>query len=213
MACADAASIARPKDLAPPNWQDPQTDNPVRTALIYAVAEVVAKSGYANATISRIIRRAGLTNGSLYNLYADKEALTDDAMEIFLNLSSDVNRDSNIRAAEHLQIDRGLTDSFDLAFMPNRRSWLDFRLECLIASRDHAPTRKKFKQSLERSRDSLVATMPDLAQPTVNLLSSGEQAVGIGLTTLAPYTTLLQECDYYSIMAKLSEQNRLFFTK
>lgn len=213
MACADATSIARPKDLAPPNWQDPQTDNPVRTALIYAVAAVVAKSGYANATISRIVRRAGLTNGSLYNLYADKEALTDDAMEIFLNLSSDVNRDSNIRAAEHLQIDRGLTDSFDLAFMPHRRSWLDFRLECLIASRDHAPTRKKFKQSLERSRDSLVATMPDLAQPTVNLLSSGEQAVGIGLTTLAPYTTLLQECDYYSIMAKLSEQNRLFFTK
>jgi AcrR family transcriptional regulator len=213
MACAEATSIARPKDLEPPHWHDPQTDNPVRTALIYAVAEVVAKSGYANATISRIVRRAGLTNGSLYNLYADKEALTDDAMEIFLNLSSDVNRDSNIRAAEHLQTDRGLTDSFDLAFMPHRRSWLDFRLECLIASRDHAPTRKKFKQSLERSRDSLAATMPDLPQTTINLLSSGEQAVGIGLTTLAPYTTLLQESDYFSIMAKLSEQNRLFFSK
>jgi hypothetical protein len=55
--------------------------------------------------------------------------------------------------------------------------------------------------------------MPDLPQTTVNLLSSGEQAVGIGLTTLAPYTTLLQESDYFSIMAKLSEQNRLFFTK
>mgnify|MGYP003344435392 CR=1 FL=1 len=213
MACAKATSIARPKDSEPPHWHDPQTDNPVRTALIYAVAEVVAKSGYANATISRIVRRAGITNGSLYNLYVDKEALTDDAMEIFLNLSSDVNRDSNIRAADHLHIDRGLTDSFDLAFIPNRRQWLDFRLECLIASRDHLPTRKKFRQSLERSRDNLGATMPDLPKATINLLSSGEQAVGIGLTTLAPFTPILQECDYFSIMAKLSEQNRLFFSK
>jgi AcrR family transcriptional regulator len=213
MACAEATSIARPKDLEPPHWHDPQTDNPVRTALISAVAEVVAKSGYANATISRIVRRAGLTNGSLYNLYADKEALTDDAMEIFLNLSSATNRARNIDAADHFHVDRGLSGSFDLAFIPDRRSWLDFRLECLIASRDHAPTRKKFKQSLERSRDALAATMPDLPQTTINLLSSGEQAVGIGLTTLAPYTTLLQESDYFSIMAKLSEQNRLFFSK
>jgi len=212
-----AAAAAQPTqqqaDIEAPHWTDPQTENPVRTALIYAVAEVVAKSGYANATISRIVRRAGLTNGSLYNLYADKEALTDDAMQIFLNLASDVNRESNARAATQLRIDRGLTDSFMLAFLPHRRQWLDFRLECLIASRDHLPTRRKFRQSLERSRDNLAATMPDLAQETINLLSSGEQAIGIGLTTLGPYTTLVQDGDYFSIMAKLSEQNRLLNSK
>ncbi|NBQ45755.1 MAG: hypothetical protein EBU37_06810, partial [Actinobacteria bacterium] len=63
--------------------------------------------------------------------------------------------------------------------------------------------------SLERSRDDLGATMPDLPSEIVNLLSSGEQAVGIGFTVLEPYTSVLPVCDFYSIMSKLSEQNQL----
>lgn len=208
-ATADAMAVKLPSESPPPTWVNPQTDNPVRTALVNAVAEVVAKSGYANATISRIVRRAGVTNGSLYNLYADKEALTDDAMQIFLNLSSNVNRDGNRRAEVGVRSDRGLADSFALGLLPSRRMWLDFRLECLIASRNHSPTRKKFKQSLEISRDDLGATMPDLPTEIINLLSSGEQAVGIGFTALEPYTSVLRECDFYSIMVKLSEQNQL----
>jgi len=208
-AATGATSIALQTKPEQPKWINPETDNPVRTALIHAVAEVVAKSGYANATISRIVRRAGVTNGSLYNLYTDKEALTDDAMQIFLNLSSDVNRQGNRRASLETRMDRGLADSFALGLMPSRRMWLDFRLECLIASRNHLPTRKKFRQSLERSRDDLGATMPDLPSEIVNLLSSGEQAVGIGFTALEPFTPVLPVCDFYSIMAKLSEQNQL----
>ena len=208
-AATGATSIALQTKPEQPKWINPETDNPVRTALIHAVAEVVAKSGYANATISRIVRRAGVTNGSLYNLYTDKEALTDDAMQIFLNLSSDVNRQGNRRASLETRMDRGLADSFALGLMPSRRMWLDFRLECLIASRNHLPTRKKFRQSLERSRDDLGATMPDLPSEIVNLLSSGEQAVGIGFTVLEPYTSVLPVCDFYSIMSKLSEQNQL----
>lgn len=208
-AATSATSNALQTKPEQPKWINPETDNPVRTALIQAVAEVVAKSGYANATISRIVRRAGVTNGSLYNLYTDKEALTDDAMQIFLNLSSDANRQGNRRASLETRMDRGLADSFALGLMPSRRMWLDFRLECLIASRNHLPTRKKFRQSLERSRDDLGATMPDLPSEIVNLLSSGEQAVGIGFTVLEPYTSVLPVCDFYSIMTKLSEQNQL----
>lgn len=54
-----------------------------------------------------------------------------------------------------------------------------------------------------------MSTMPDLPIEVINLISSGEQAVGIGFTVLEPYTSLLRECDFYSIMAKLSEQNHL----
>ncbi|MFM8721857.1 MAG: TetR family transcriptional regulator [Acidimicrobiaceae bacterium] len=208
-AANEATPVKIPINSPPPKWVEPETENPVRSALIDAVAEVVAKTGFADATISRIVRRAGVTNGSLYNLYKDKEALTDDAMQIFLNLSSDVNRESNRQAATDLRLDRGLNDSFVMGLLPNRRMWLDFRLECLIASRNHLPTRRKFKQSLERSRDDLASTMPDLPIEVINLISSGEQAVGIGFTVLEPYTSLLRECDFYSIMAKLSEQNHL----
>lgn len=208
-AIADATPTTLPPDAPSPNWINPQTDNLVRTALINGVAEVVAKSGYASATISRICRHAGVTNGSLYNLYKNKEELTDDAMQIFLNLSSDANRESNLRAEAEARSDRGLASSFELGLMPNRRMWLDFRLECLIASRSHLPTRQKFKQSLERSRNDLMRTMPDLPTDVINLLSSGEQAVGIGFTTLEPYTSVLRDCDIHSIMVKLAEQNHL----
>jgi AcrR family transcriptional regulator len=209
-AIANASPSAQKIESPKIDWVDPETDNPIRTAFCVAVAEVVAKSGYANATISRIVRRAGLTNGSLYNLYPDKEALTDDAMQIFLNLSSNVNRESNRRATLNLRADRGLADSFALGLMPSRRMWLDFRLECLVASRNHLPTRKKFRQSLERSREDLGTTMPDLPAEIIDLLAVGEQAIGIGFTVLEPYTSVLNDCDFFSIMATMVKLQKLF---
>ena len=204
-----ATPLTRPPDLPLPGLFEIQTGNPVRDALISAVGQVVANSGYARATISRIVRKAGLSNGSLYNLYENKEELTDDAMQMTLAYASGVNREGNRIAESQHRADRGLGNSFALGLMPGRRQWLDFRLECLIASRNHLPTRTKFKESLVASRDALGSTMPDIHRSIVNLLSSGEQAIGLGFTTLELFTDQLPRCDFYSIMTKLSEQNRL----
>ena len=204
-----ATPLTRPPDLPLPGVFEIQTGNPVRDALISAVGQVVANSGYARATISRIVRKAGLSNGSLYNLYENKEELTDDAMQMTLAYASGVNREGNRIAESQHRADRGLGNSFALGLMPGRRQWLDFRLECLIASRNHLPTRTKFKESLVASRDALGSSMPDIHRSIVNLLSSGEQAIGLGFTTLELFTDQLPRCDFYSIMTKLSEQNRL----
>lgn len=204
-----ATPLTRPPDLPLPGLFEIQTGNPVRDALISAVGQVVANSGYARATISRIVRKAGLSNGSLYNLYENKEELTDDAMQMTLAYASGVNREGNRIAESQHRADRGLGNSFALGLMPGRRQWLDFRLECLIASRNHLPTRTKFKESLVASRDALGSSMPDIHRSIVNLLSSGEQAIGLGFTALDLFTDQLPRCDFYSIMAKLSEQNRL----
>ena len=208
-AASRATPLTRPPDLPLPGVFEIQTGNPVRDALIIAVGQVVAKSGYARATISRIIRKSGLSNGSLYNLYENKEELTDDAMQMTLAYASGVNREGNRLAESQHRADRGLGNSFALGLVPGRRQWLDFRLECLIASRNHLPTRTKFKESLVASRDALASTMLDIPRPVVNLLSSGEQAIGLGFTALDLFTDQLPRCDFYSIMAKLSEQNRL----
>ena len=204
-----ATPLTRPPDLPLPGVFEIQTGNPVRDALISAVGQVVANSGYARATISRIVRKSGLSNGSLYNLYENKEELTDDAMQMTLAYASGVNREGNRLAESQHRADRGLGNSFALGLVPGRRQWLDFRLECLIASRNHLPTRTKFKESLVASRDALGSTMPDIHRSIVNLLSSGEQAIGLGFTTLELFTDQLPRCDFYSIMTKLSEQNRL----
>ena len=201
--------LTRPPDLPLPKLFEIQTGNPVRDALIIAVGQVVATSGYSRATISRIVRKSGLSNGSLYNLYENKEELTDDAMQMTLAYASGVNREGNRIAESQHRADRGLGNSFALGLMPGRRQWLDFRLECLIASRNHSPTRTKFKESLISSRDALASSMPDIPREIVNLLSSGEQAIGLGFTALDLFTRQLPRCDFYSIMTKLSEQNRL----
>ena len=208
-AASRATPLTRPPDLPLPGLFEIQTGNPVRDALIIAVGQVVAKSGYARATISRIVRKSGLSNGSLYNLYENKEELTDDAMQMTLAYASGVNREGNRIAESQHRADRGLGNSFALGLMPGRRQWLDFRLECLIASRNHSPTRTKFKESLISSRDALASSMPDIPREIVNLLSSGEQAIGLGFTALDLFTRQLPRCDFYSIMTKLSEQNRL----
>ena len=205
-AASRATPLTRPPDLPLPGVFEIQTGNPVRDALIIAVGQVVAKSGYARATISRIIRKSGLSNGSLYNLYENKEELTDDAMQMTLAYASGVNREGNRLAESQHRVDRGLGNSFALGLVPGRRQWLDFRLECLIASRNHLPTRTKFKESLVASRDALASTMPDIHRSIVNLLSSGEQAIGLGFTALDIFTDQLPKCDFYSIMTKLSEQ-------
>ena len=201
--------LTRPPDLPLPKLFEIQTGSPVRDALIIAVGQVVATSGYSRATISRIVRKSGLSNGSLYNLYENKEELTDDAMQMTLAYASGVNREGNRIAESQHRADRGLGNSFALGLMPGRRQWLDFRLECLIASRNHSPTRTKFKESLISSRDALASSMPDIPREIVNLLSSGEQAIGLGFTALDLFTRQLPRCDFYSIMTKLSEQNRL----
>ena len=208
-AASRATPLARAPDLPLPGVFEIQTGNPVRDALISAVGQVVATSGYARATISRIVRKSGLSNGSLYNLYENKEELTDDAMQMTLAYASGVNREGNRIAESQHRGDRGLGNSFALGLVPGRRQWLDFRLECLIASRNHLPTRTKFKESLVASRDALGSTMPDIHRSIVNLLSSGEQAIGLGFTALDLFTDQLPRCDFYSIMTKLSEQNRL----
>lgn len=204
-----ATPLTHPPDLPLPGVFEIQTGNPVRDALVIAVGEVVAASGYSRATISRIVRKSGLSNGSLYNLYENKEELTDDAMQITLAYASEVNREGNRIAESQHRADRGLANSFTLGLMPGRRQWLDFRLECLIASRNHLPTRTKFKESLISSRDALASSMADIPREIVNLLSSGEQAIGLGFTALELFTDQLPRCDFYSIMTKLSEQNRL----
>ncbi len=209
-AVGGATPLPKPADLATPRGINVETDNPVRNALVNAVAVVVAKSGYADATISRILRRAGLANGSLYNLYKSKEELTDDAMNLSLNIETDANREGNRLATLEERADRGLANSFVLGLIPERRMWLDFRLECLIASRRHLPTRVKFKEHLEVSRDDLAIQMPDLSRGVINLLSSGEQAIGLGFTTLELFTPHLQNCDFYSVMVSLARQNALF---
>lgn len=65
-----------------------------RAAILDATREILAKEGYAGATIRDIANRAGVAKGTLYNLYGGKDGLIVSAVV-------DVRQDIGERAMEH----------------------------------------------------------------------------------------------------------------
>ncbi len=52
-----------------------------RSRLVQAGMDAFTETGYDNATVSDIVRRAGMTPSTFYNYFRDKEALRDEFLE------------------------------------------------------------------------------------------------------------------------------------
>ena len=63
---------------------DPDTGEPVRDMVLRAAAEVVAKTGFERATVSRIARRAGYSTGVIYEYYERKDDMIAELVEVLL---------------------------------------------------------------------------------------------------------------------------------
>jgi AcrR family transcriptional regulator len=55
----------------------------IRERLYIAAAEIVAKAGFAGASISRMTERAEIAQGTFYNYFETREAIFDDMIVIF----------------------------------------------------------------------------------------------------------------------------------
>ena len=69
--------------ISPPDQKVRRSRQPAATRerLIKAAFEVVSERGFEAATTDEIVRRAGLTNGALYNLFSSKNELLATALE------------------------------------------------------------------------------------------------------------------------------------
>ncbi|MFM7308761.1 MAG: TetR family transcriptional regulator, partial [Actinomycetota bacterium] len=183
-------------DLAP----DPiNTGNPVRDALLISAKRVVANVGFQRATVSRIARRASLTPSAIYQLWDDKESMLDEAIREVSLLDYAQNSRAKTQAFENQRGDFGFTDSWYFGLMPSRRARLDFRLECVIASRYHKKTREELRRALQSSDAILRAAFPRLPHATTSSIVSMEQALGYGFTTLNKYAPTPGRLDYFSM--------------
>jgi AcrR family transcriptional regulator len=70
-------AAARTGEVAPP----PTGEDPIRTKLIAAAAEVFAEKGYDGAGVAEIARRAGYTTGAIYGRFTGKAELLLAAIE------------------------------------------------------------------------------------------------------------------------------------
>jgi len=189
-------------DVAP----DPiNTGNPVRDALLISAKRVVANVGFQRATVSRIARRASLTPSAIYQLWDDKESMLDEAIREVSLLDYAQNSRAKTQAYASQRGDFGFTDSWYFGLMPSRRARLDFRLECVIASRYHRKTREELRRALQSSDAILRAAFPHLPHATTSGIVSMEQALSYGFTTLHKYAPTPGRLDYFSMMCALTK--------
>jgi AcrR family transcriptional regulator len=182
---------------------------PLRDALINATAEVMSKTGFTNATISRIARKSQVTSGSIYNFYPDKETLMNDAVRELMRTTQRQTLDAKRTATSTHGENFGLTDAFDFALYPERTVWLKFRQECIIATRHHKKTHKELRKVVAEQEEAMAMSFPDIDRGLISLVSTGEQIVGYGFSAIFGYTNQLESCDFDAVMVQVAKQNNL----
>jgi AcrR family transcriptional regulator len=206
-----AYQTAQPTTVAPPVPKprpvEANTGNAVRDALINATAEVMAKTGFTGATISRIARKSKLTSGTIYNVYDDKEQLMNDAVVELLKATQYQNLVAKQDASQVQRPNFGLTDSFQFGLIPERQTWLRFRQECIIATRHHRSTHRQMRKVVNDLDRQMIDAFPAIHPDIINLLSAGEQIIGYGFSSLFAYTDQLPRCDFNAIMVQIANQN------
>lgn len=181
------------------------TGNPVRDALLMSAKRVVANVGFQRATVSRIARRASLTQSAIYQLWPDKESMLDEAIREVSLLDYGQNSRAKGRAFTSQRGDFGFTDSWYMGLMPSRRARQDFRLECVIASRYRKLTRLEMQRASVSTDAILHATFPDLPHALTSNIVAMEQALSYGFSALNKFAPEPHRLDYFSVMCALAK--------
>ena len=179
------------------------TGDPVRDQILEATASVIGRSGLHRSTISRIARRANVPVGGLYSRYENKEALINDAVEEISLVDYGVNNLSKARAFSLNRGDFGFADSFHYGMYPERRSRINFRLECIIASRHHASTRRTLQRVFRHQTTVFSNSFLQVPRNLAELSVATEQALGFGHCVVSRYSECASTADYFSLMSSL----------
>ena len=175
-------------------------DDTVESALTLATKEVIASSGVAAASMTRIARRARVSTGTVYPRFKNAETLIQSSFT--RAISKIVRRNVEVVAERGLGIDQyALT--VNAGYGTNRKVWRDFRTEMHVEAAHNAELAKFMEGGFETAAKFLEDSfkefgIPDqLATPISWFLHS--HAIGISII----YNVLpsVAEIDY-RIMAR-----------
>lgn len=117
-------------------------DDTVESSLTLATKEVIASSGVAAASMTRIARRARVSTGTVYPRFKNAESLIQSSFT--RAISRIVSRNVEVVAQRGLGIDQyALT--VNAGYGPARKTWRDFRTEMHIEAA-HNPELAKFME-------------------------------------------------------------------
>lgn len=83
---APDAAESRPLPRGPHNLSRQEVEQSQRDRILWSMAEVSAEQGYANVSVADVIRRAGVSRATFYQLFRDKEECFSAAYEALADL-------------------------------------------------------------------------------------------------------------------------------
>ena len=129
--------------ILPPMAGLTRQDDTVESSLTLATKEVIASSGVAAASMTRIARRARVSTGTVYPRFKNAESLIQSSFT--QAISKIVSRNVEVVAERGLGIDEyALT--VNAGYGPQRKVWRDFRTEMHVEAA-HNPELAKFMES------------------------------------------------------------------
>lgn len=186
--------------LLPPMEGLTRIDDSVESSLTLATKEVIATSGVAAASMTRIARRARVSTGTVYPRFKNSETLIQTSFS--KAISNIVGKNVAIVAERGLGIDEyALT--VNAGFGENRKVWRDFRTEMHIEAAHNAELAKFMESGFETAAKFLEDSFlefglpQNLATPIAWFLHSH----AIGLSIIYNVLPEIAEIDY-RIMAR-----------
>lgn len=190
-----------------PNFDvEPGTGEPLRDALISATANVIGRTGYERATVSRIGRRAKLTGGAVYTRYETKDDLIIDTLDTLLSGAIVGTSELTAHGVKSGDLGESIGKIYTLGVTPSRKQWRQFRLETYVAAR----TRKEPRAALRRVHSAGLIRYNDMLGPrsrmddgVIRLVARGGQSIPLGLSLLESYQSDLHELNFHAFSASL----------
>lgn len=185
---------------------EPGTGEPLRDALISATANVIGRTGYERATVSRIGRRAKLTGGAVYTRYESKDDLIIDTLDTLLSGAIVGTSELTAHGVKSGDLGESIGKIYTLGVAQPRRQWRQFRLETYVAAR----TRKEPRAALRRVHAAglvryheMLESRSKMNDDVIRLVARGGQSIPLGLSLLESYQTDLHELNFHNFSASL----------
>jgi AcrR family transcriptional regulator len=187
----------------------PDTGEPVRDVVLQAAAEVVAKTGFERATVSRIARRAGYSTGVIYEYYERKDDMIAELVSVLLENLYDLIADLE-RTLLH---DGQLADDAGRLLagyaLPESRQLQQLKVELYLAAAHRPEVGEVLGRVLEHHTARQLETFEaaGLSGPEAHLAPSAGRAIDHGIALVERIARPLVDVDWSLYMRAIVERN------
>lgn len=206
------AGLGSVPEVLPPMPGIKYSDEDVEKTLTHSAIEVIAKSGVAAASMTRIARRARVSTGTVYPRFKNAESLVESS---FAQAIQDIVSGNVVMIeAQGTGVDQ-YGFAVNAGFKADRQVWRDFRIEMHLAAQHNKSLAKMMEPGFEKTakllEDSAVRMGVDESTAAVLAWFMHVHAIGISMIFAVMPSVANQDNRYMTrhLGAALREQRQL----